>query len=116
MPTEPIVPRRKHSQHRRVEITFGFAWQNPNPPHIWDATDKDLEDLMIRVGQKHDVLETLKEALRLSIEGKKGMVNADFVEGSAFWLKVKARESGPGGKPLNFWGRLRYLLTGRYRW
>lgn len=114
MPSLLKLPRRKHSQYRTVQIIYEFVFKNPNPPHIWDATDRDIENILTRTGEKNDVLTPMTATLLLSIEDKKGMLHKDFIDNQPIKLRVKARERSKDGKPLSKFGKILYFLKGRY--
>lgn len=110
MPQKFNQPTRPHSQHRQVAVTFNFIFQNPNPPHIWDATDREIEKIVRGFAEKN-----MEKTIPFNVDFGTGFIQADFVD--RFGKKsvtVKSRECGLHGKPLNFWERVRYLLTGRY--
>ncbi|MBX4215324.1 hypothetical protein KW797_00015 [Candidatus Parcubacteria bacterium] len=93
-----------------MQITLDFIWVNPNPPHVYDCTDAELERLLEAFGSR-----TLGNTLPITPDRKYGFVAQDFIHG-LLGVKVKSREVGDDGKPLTLWERLRYLLKRRYRY
>lgn len=110
MPIKITIPKRVHTQFRRVDITISFVLINPNPPHIFDAADVDMEARLRRIG-----LQNVHQTLPLSSDGKTGFVLGDWIaKYGKINVKVKSREAGLDGKPLNLWKKLQYFLTHRY--
>lgn len=110
--TKPMFPDRMHAQYRTLTLTIEIPWKNPNPPHIFDCTDQQLEERMERL-----VARNATKTLPLSETGQQGFLHEEFFNNiENVRIKVKARECGENGKPLNLYQRLRYLLTGRYRY
>jgi len=110
MPSKFTLPKRKHNQFRRVSVTFDFVFQNPNPLHVWDACDMELERIIKRSAQNN-----LKNTMVMNNETETGFIQGDFIDRDGFVnVHVKSRECELHGKPLSFFKRLRYLLMGRY--
>lgn len=109
MPIKFQTTARPHARHRRVQLTFDFLWSNPNPLHVFDATDKDLERRY-----REMAIRNMNQIVWLDIEKSSGFIHKDFFGGGEITVKAKVRELGENGKPLNFFQRLRYLFTGRY--
>lgn len=104
-----VLPEREHTQHRKVALTIEFVLRNPNPPHVFDATDADMEVRLAELASN-----TVVNSLPYNQEEGRGFIHADFLpEDGHIRVDVKCRECEPDGS-RSLWSRIVYLLTGRY--
>lgn len=106
-----IVPVKKeyHSQYRRLKITINLILRNPNPPHIYDETDEQIENRLT-----NSISNVAQKTITLHDDGKLGFLHDSFIDPNhGVWVDVQSRECDESGR-RTLWGKLRYLLRRRY--